>query len=154
MASTIKGTLEVAGHKIAETATKVGHKISEGAEKVGDWAKEKVHQASNRASEGAQQAKDAAKEACTDSCGPTTATSNIQPHMDVLASCGKRIGAVDHLDGNSIKLTKNDSTSGGQHHWIPTDWVSKVDNHVHLNKNSEEAMQGWKTEGAACSSCS
>ena len=77
-------------------------------------------------------------------------TSKIREHMNVVASCGTRVGVVDHVDGQSIKLTKNDSKDG-QHHFIPTAWVDRVDNEVHLKKNSKETEQGWKSDAASCS---
>jgi hypothetical protein len=83
-------------------------------------------------------------------CGQTRQLSDIQPHMDVISSCGCTMGKVDHLEGNSIKLTKNDSPDG-QHHFIPTNWVESVDNHVHLRKNAEETLQEWKTNAASSS---
>jgi hypothetical protein len=75
-------------------------------------------------------------------------TSNIREHMEVIASCGTHVGEVDHIDGNSIKMTKNDSAAGGKHHFVPLDWVDHVDQHVHLKKNSEEVFKNWKTEPA------
>ena len=42
--------------------------------------------------------------------------SEIKDHAQVMASCGTHVGTVDHLDGNRIKLAKNDSESGGKHH--------------------------------------
>ena len=75
--------------------------------------------------------------------------TNICEHMDVVASCGTRVGTVDKVEGSSIKLAKNDPKAGGLHHWVPMDWVSAVDKTVHLNKNSEEAMRDWKSESAA-----
>jgi hypothetical protein len=69
--------------------------------------------------------------------------------MDVIASCGKKVGVVDHIEDATIKLTKNDSPDG-KHHFIPTGWVDHVDTHVHLKKNSEETEKGWKSEAAAC----
>ena len=75
-----------------------------------------------------------------------TNTSEIREHMEVIASCGKHVGEVDHVDGNSIKMTKNDPAAGGKHHFIPMDWVERVDQHVHLKKNSEEVFKNWKTE--------
>ena len=131
----IKQKVEGIGHKIAETATKVGHRISEGAEKATDWVKEKAHELGHRVDEKA-------------GCGtqqPTGATS-IQEHMEVIASCGARIGKVDHVEGNIIKLTKNDPQAGGVHHFIPLEWVARVDSHIHLNKNSQDAMREWKAE--------
>jgi hypothetical protein len=71
--------------------------------------------------------------------------------MDVIASCGTKVGVVDHIEGGAIKLTKNDSPDG-QHHFIPTGWVDHVDNHVHLKKNSKETEQGWKGDARSCAS--
>jgi hypothetical protein len=140
MADSIKGKMEQAGHKIAETATKVGHKISETAEQVTDWAKEKMHQASHRVSEATQKSSDKASE----SCGTARSTADIREHMDVFGSCGNKVGRVDHVEGNSIKLTRDDSPDG-QHHYIPLSWVSKVDNHVHLSKDCGDARNDWQS---------
>jgi len=145
MAESIKGKVEEAGNKIAETATKAGHKIAEGAEKATDWAKEKLHQAGHRADEAAQKAGHMAKA----SCGAAKTTAEIGDHMDVIASCGKKVGVVDHVEGGSIKLTKKDSQDG-QHHFIPVGWVDHVDSHVHLKKNSQETEQNWKSDAASC----
>ena len=76
----------------------------------------------------------------------------IKERMDVIASCGKKVGVVDHVVGSAIQLTKGDSPDG-QHHFIPTGWVDHVDSHVHLKKNSMETEQGWKSDATACSSC-
>ncbi|WP_254508478.1 DUF2171 domain-containing protein [Anatilimnocola floriformis] len=72
-------------------------------------------------------------------------TSEIREHMEVIASCGKHVGEVDHVEGSSIKMTKNDPAAGGMHHFIPVEWVERVDAHVHLTKNSEEVFKNWKT---------
>ena len=71
--------------------------------------------------------------------------TDIREHMAVFGSCGNRLGTVDHVEGNSIKLTKNDTTAGGQHHWIPVAWVEAVDDAVHLNKDCGEAQREWRT---------
>lgn len=63
-----------------------------------------------------------------------TDMTKIKEHMDVLDSAGKKIGQVDHLEGNDkIKLTKA-SAPDGQHHFVPASWIDHVDTHVHLNK--------------------
>lgn len=70
-------------------------------------------------------------------------TSQIKEHMPVIGSDGQTIGKVDHLDGpDTIKLTKNDSPDG-QHHNIPTSWIARVDEHVHLNKTAKDVMASW-----------
>lgn len=73
-----------------------------------------------------------------------TSTTNIREHMDVIGSCGMKLGRVDHVDGDRIKLTKNDSADG-QHHYIPSNWVARVDEHVHLSKDCGAAKQEWQT---------
>jgi hypothetical protein len=61
--------------------------------------------------------------------------------MEVLAAEGVHVGVVDCMEGSSeIKLTKSDPISEGAHHFIPVDWVERVDEHVHLNKDSTEVL--------------
>jgi hypothetical protein len=65
----------------------------------------------------------------------------IREHMEILAADGVHVGVVDHMEGPSqIKLTKSDPISEGSHHFIPVDWVERVDEHVHLNKDSTEVL--------------
>ena len=73
----------------------------------------------------------------------------IREHVDVIASCGKKVGVVDHLEAGTIKLTRNDSPDN-LHHYLPTSWGSKVDRSVHLNKNSRETELGWKASASEC----
>jgi Uncharacterized protein conserved in bacteria (DUF2171) len=35
--------------------------------------------------------------------------SQIREHMEILGSCGNRLGAVDYVEGHSIKMTRNSS---------------------------------------------
>jgi len=92
------------------------------------------------------------EESVRDEDGTKTAyagTEGIREHMDVIASCGKKVGVVDHLESGTIKLTRNDSPDD-LHHYLPTSWVTKVDSRVHLNKNSSETKLGWKASASAC----
>lgn len=123
MSETIKGKLTTAGHAVADAAKDVGNKIVEGTEKAVEFVKDKTGIGAPRE-------------------GADVGIAGIQKHMDVIASCGKKMGVVDHLDGGLIKLTKNDSQDG-QHHFIPVDWVERVDRHVHLSKNSVQTEQNW-----------
>jgi hypothetical protein len=66
----------------------------------------------------------------------------IREHMEVICSNGGPFGKVDHVEGDYIKLTKTDSPDG-QHHWIPLSWVARVDEHVHVDRPGEQAMQEW-----------
>ncbi|WP_254508574.1 DUF2171 domain-containing protein [Anatilimnocola floriformis] len=73
-------------------------------------------------------------------------TSEIREHMEVIASCGKHVGVVDQVDGDRIKLTKNDPEASKEHHYIPVGWVGRVDRQVHLTKNSEDVFENWQHE--------
>ena len=143
MAETFKEKVEDAGHKIAETATKVGHKVGEKVEQAADWAKEKSHEVGHRVDEMVQKAEHKTGASLSGSTGATGSTADIREHMDVFASCGTKVGKVDHVMGDQIKLTKNDSPDG-QHHLIPMSWVAKVHDHVHLNKDHVEVESQWK----------
>ena len=77
-----------------------------------------------------------------------TNKSEIREHMEVTGSDGKHVGTVDSVEGDSIKLTASDPTSGGRHHFIPADMVASVrDGAVYLNLSAEEARRQWQ-EGA------
>jgi hypothetical protein len=144
MASTFKDKLEDAGNAIAEKATAVGHRVAETAEKATDWAKEKAHEAGNRFDEAKQSISHKTGIPLDQSNGATGSVAEIKEHMPVYASCGTRVGTVDHVEGNQIKLTRNDSPDG-EHHLIPTSWVAKVHDHVHLNKDHVEVQSEWET---------
>ena len=73
-------------------------------------------------------------------------SQDIKEHMEVLGSDGQHVGTVDHLEGaDKIKLAKSDPKSGGQHHFIPVAWVTKVDAHVHLSKSSQDVTKQWQS---------
>ncbi|MBV6567790.1 DUF2171 domain-containing protein [Acinetobacter baumannii] len=69
--------------------------------------------------------------------------NDIKKHADVIASCGTKVGTVDHLEGeNQLKLTKDEND---QHHLIPTSWIGEEkEDQVILNKNSEEVKENWQ----------
>ncbi len=128
-------------------------KVSDAAQAVGDAAKNVGHKFAEGASEAATYIKDKTGMGCATK-GDNRGANGIKEHMDVYASCGKKVGVVDHLEGNTVKLTRNDSPDG-QHHFIPTAWVGRVhENHIHLTKNSVEAENNWKNDAASCSNIS
>lgn len=54
-------------------------------------------------------------------------------HLQVKDVNGEHVGTVDHLEGDSLKLTKSDS-SDGQHHLVPLSQVESMDEvAVYLN---------------------
>jgi hypothetical protein len=73
----------------------------------------------------------------------TIDTSMIKAHMPVVCSEAGQFGTVDHMDGSDwIKLTRDNK---GQHHWIPVSWVTRVDEHVHVDRPGDQAMREWST---------
>lgn len=71
-------------------------------------------------------------------------TSSIREHMKVVGSDHQPVGTVDHIEGNRIKLAKSDPQAGGQHHYIPADWVDRVDgDEVCLRQSAQQARQQW-----------
>jgi hypothetical protein len=127
--SSIKDSMKDAGQKVMDTARDAAHFIADKAGKAAEWVKDKTEPGSTK-------------------CGDAKTFSDIQPQMDVISSCGCNMGKVDHLEADSIKLTKNDSTDG-KHHYVPKGWVARVDEHVHLSRNAEETIRMWHDEAAA-----
>lgn len=72
--------------------------------------------------------------------------SQIREHMDVISSDGERLGKVDAVEGERIKLTK-EASSDRQHHHVDIGDVARVDEHVHLSKT--RAALGLALAGAA-----
>ena len=68
----------------------------------------------------------------------------IREHMKVVGSDRQPVGTVDHMEGERIKLAKSDPLANGKHHYIPANWVDRVDGQqVCLSKNAKEACQQW-----------
>lgn len=74
--------------------------------------------------------------------------SAIRPHMRVIGSDGAHVGTVDGVEGDRIKLTKNDSRDGS-HHYVPLTAVARVDEHVHLSIPAISAIPGGAAPAAA-----
>ncbi|RYH12631.1 MAG: DUF2171 domain-containing protein [Alphaproteobacteria bacterium] len=70
--------------------------------------------------------------------------SSIREHMEVIGADGVHIGTVDHVEGDRIKLTKNDSGEGhhkGHHHFVPGSLVADIEgNKVRLSANAANAL--------------
>jgi hypothetical protein len=143
MSETYKDQAEDAARKIGDKASEIGHKVAEKAGEAKDWVKDKAQDAACKVEEAVGGAchPDAAR--LSESTGPVGSTADIKEHMGVYASCGSFMGKVDRVQGGLIKLTKKDSPDG-MHHLIPMEWVAKVHDHIHLNKNSKEVESQWQ----------
>ena len=123
----IKDKVADAGKAVVDTAKSVGQKVADGTKGAVDFVKEKVGMET----------------------GQDFGVMGIKDHMEVVGCCGGRVGTVDHVEGNAIKLTRI-SSPDGEHHFIPANWVERVDDKVHLSKNLEQAQAGWKATACAC----
>ena len=66
--------------------------------------------------------------------------SQVQEHADIIGADGVHVGTVDHVDGDRIKLTKQDS-GDQRHHWISGGLVAAVEgNTVRLSANADVAV--------------
>ncbi|WP_375250060.1 DUF2171 domain-containing protein [Sphingomonas sp.] len=72
--------------------------------------------------------------------------SQIKEHATVIGADGVHVGTVDHVDGDRIKLTKNDSPStqdgqGAKHHYLPLGLVAEVEGDtVRLSATAQNAQ--------------
>lgn len=72
-------------------------------------------------------------------------TSDIREQMKVVGSDRQPVGTVDKVEGDRIKLNKNDPQAGGKHHYIPSDWVDSIEgDQVCLRQRAQEACQQWQ----------
>ncbi|WP_020471511.1 DUF2171 domain-containing protein [Zavarzinella formosa] len=124
--SNIKDTVLKAGHTVADKAGDAVQAVATGVNHAAEFVKEKVGLAT-----------------------PDKGVGAIQPKMDVIASCGSKVGVVDDVEGSALKLTRKDSPDG-QHHFVSLSNVAKVDEHVHLKMNSKEFREQSKNSAAAC----
>lgn len=71
---------------------------------------------------------------------PAEFRDRIREHMPVRCADGDQVATVDRVEGSSIKLTKD---AQGAHHWIPLAWVTRVDDHVHIDRSGDQARREW-----------
>ena len=71
-------------------------------------------------------------------------TSAIQEHMEVIGADGVHVGTVDRLEGDRIKLTKEDSGQGsheGHHHYVSTALIAAIEgDRIRLSANANVAV--------------
>jgi hypothetical protein len=69
---------------------------------------------------------------------------DIREHMQVIGADGVPVGTVDHVEGDRIKLIKQDSGFGsheGHHHYISRGLVAEIEGDVvRLSANSDVAL--------------
>ena len=72
----------------------------------------------------------------------TATIADVREHMEIIGADGVRVGTVDKVEGDRIKMTKQDSGSHqGHHHYIPISLVAEVEgDKVRLSANADVAV--------------
>ncbi len=76
--------------------------------------------------------------------------SQIKEHAEVVGADGVHVGTVDHVDGDRIKLTKNDSPQtqdgqGAKHHYLPLGLVAEIEGDtVRLSATGQNAVDQFE----------
>ncbi|WP_324750488.1 DUF2171 domain-containing protein [Sphingomonas sp. LY54] len=72
--------------------------------------------------------------------------SDIRNGMQVVGSDGGMIGEVDAVETSRLRVR---DTAGGAAHYVPAEWIARVDEHVHLELAAGLARERWTTAGPA-----
>ncbi len=68
---------------------------------------------------------------------------DIREHMDIIGADGVKVGTVDAVEGERIKLTRSEDGLGhkGHHHYISKGLVAEIEgNVVRLSANADVAI--------------
>ena len=71
-----------------------------------------------------------------------TARSLINPHMAVVCSEHKQFATIDHVEQSSLAV----ADTAGASHFIPFQWITSVDDKVHIDRPGARAMREWKSQ--------
>ena len=74
---------------------------------------------------------------------------DIREHMQVIGADGVKLGTVDKIEGDRIKLTRPDSglAHTGHHHYIPRGLVADIEgDNVRLSANADVAAALFEQE--------
>lgn len=66
----------------------------------------------------------------------------VEDHMEVVDARGLHVGTVDRLEGERIKLSRDDSPDN-KHHYFSRTLVASVDRKVHLSKSRQQIQDLW-----------
>jgi hypothetical protein len=70
-----------------------------------------------------------------------TARALIKPHMAIVCSEHVQFATVDHVEQSSVAV---DDPNGGVH-FIPFQWITSVDDKVHIDRPGTRAKRDWKS---------
>jgi hypothetical protein len=74
--------------------------------------------------------------------------SDVREGMEVVGSCGGRLGVVGGLEGASLRLTAGSEGARGEVRFVPLEWVAWVRGHVRLSRPCGDAREEWTAHPA------
>ena len=70
--------------------------------------------------------------------------ANVRSGLQILGSDGGMVGVVDGIEQHRLRLHSTAEPAG--HYFIPTDWIVRVDDHVHLSVPAATARGRWQMD--------
>ena len=67
----------------------------------------------------------------------------MAPGKQVLGSDGGMVGTVQGLHGDHIHVQPTAPAPDAPEHTVPLSWVTRVDDHVHLNRPAAQVRETW-----------
>jgi hypothetical protein len=74
--------------------------------------------------------------------------SEVREGMEVVGSCGGRVGVVDGLEGASLRLSAVSEGARGEARYVPLEWVAWVRGHVRLSRPCGDVREEWTAHPA------
>jgi hypothetical protein len=68
---------------------------------------------------------------------------DIRAKMEVVGSCGRHVGFVEAVVGESIRLVRDTPEPDAPHHTVPLAWVAHVGQTVRLSCDSDAVRRTW-----------
>jgi hypothetical protein len=72
------------------------------------------------------------------------AERDVAPGMQVLTTDGEVLGTVDRPADDGFLLRRMNAADGAAE-TVPSLWIHRIDEHVHLNRSGAEVITGWKS---------
>jgi hypothetical protein len=77
--------------------------------------------------------------------GAMAATHDIREGMQVLGSDGGMVGRVTGLHGDHIQVEPDPHEAGTSAYVVPSGWIRRVDDHVHLDREAALVRDTWQS---------
>jgi hypothetical protein len=70
--------------------------------------------------------------------------NDIRVKMEVVDVSGLHVGFVEEVEGETIRLLRNDPDPAAEHHRVPLGWVEGVGQTVRLSRSVKDVTANWR----------